>query len=320
MFKHTLGTLKNIFKGGMGAKGRGGLAATYLGAGFGVSAYAEHVGEEKRNYYGEERYNSYYGNAAESISGAAKLAGMYYGLGAVMGRDPINRGLNTFRHLKAKGANRLNAAQNYMANRAANKRIGGKAADIRSREPHYWLSGDRNRSYKHRPRNKLSNITERARYVNEEALPGRMSSRSRKDPYSLEDIKKLKQTPRLGLRHLALYGSTALGAGWSSSMAENSASNLMGTAIGAGVVGAAGLTTFGLGYGAYKLGGKSMLQGSAVMGAAGAAGYMAAVRNNNPTAEGTITSFDKYNESGVSRMNFSTAGLVQALHNNNRRF
>jgi hypothetical protein len=54
-----------------------------------------------------------------------------------------------------------------------------------------------------------------------------------------------------------------------------------------------------------------------VAGAGGYAGYLVASRPTNAAAEGTITSFDQRN--ALQRMNYSTAGLVQALHNINRR-
>ena len=143
--------------------------------------------------------------------------------------------------------------------------------------------------------------------------------------YSSSDIKNLKSAPRVGPLQAAAWSSAlgvpALGSvyllGWMGattvggvrgrmSKGKTAASAVMGyagnmvgkTAVSLGRAGRAGVVAAGAGY----------------------LGYTVGTRNNNTTAEGTITEFDRYNSAGVSRMNFSTAGLVQALHNNNRKF
>lgn len=57
-----------------------------------------------------------------------------------------------------------------------------------------------------------------------------------------------------------------------------------------------------------------------VIGAGAGLGAAFGGNNQNRFVEGNITSFKRHNESGVRRMNFSTAGLVQALHRTNSNF
>lgn len=57
-----------------------------------------------------------------------------------------------------------------------------------------------------------------------------------------------------------------------------------------------------------------------VIGAGAGLGAAFGSNNQNRFVEGNITSFKRHNESGVRRMNFSTAGLVQALHRTNSNF
>lgn len=237
-------------------RSRAGKGAAYLGAGMGAAAYIEHAANIKKNYYGQERYDSYYGSGAETLAGGAKMLGAWYGLGALFGRDPISRGINSFKYRKAQ--------------------LASTSFDV-----------------------------------------GTLSFRPKASRYSSSDIKNLSQKPRLGPRHLALYGAAAMGGG------TVSPEVMGGTLIGAGVL-SGGAIVGAMGYGGTKLlGARGMLHagvGAGIIGGAGALGYSVATRNNNPAAEGSITSFDRYNSSGVRRMNFSTAGLVQALHNNNRKF
>tara|TARA_R110002074_G_scaffold402324_1_gene607016 strand:+ start:50034 stop:50861 length:828 start_codon:yes stop_codon:yes gene_type:complete len=266
-FSQTFDMAKS-FAGGSTIKGRVGRAAGYLGAGYGTSAYIDHKVEEKKNYYGEKRFNTYFGEGAGSaLSGTAKMAGMWYGGWAMLGRDPLARGLNTLKYNKARAASTN------------------------------W--GDLITHPFSKPRSKASH-------------------------FSNDFIKNLKNTPRLTARHAVLYGSMAIGGGAASSaVAENASAQMSALAIGAtaGAVGG-GLALLG-GWGARKMMGRAGFMhaatGAGIIGAAGAGGFAAAQANNNPIAEGSITDFSRANSSGVSRMNYSTAGLVQALHNNNRR-
>jgi len=260
-----IGELGRRAAGGSTFKGRVMRGAGYLGAGYGAAGLIQHQADIKRNYYGQERYDQYYGSGAETLSGIAKGAGMWYGAFALLGRDPIARTINSAKYYKAKIAS-----------------------------------------------TKWSDIWEQPL-----GLP-----RTKASAYTSSDIKKLSQNPRVGplqaMAWASMAGAPEVGAVIGMGMMGTGIMGSMGR-----MRGGRGAPT-GVGFAATpgKWGARlsSMGTGAAVMGAGGYLGYMGAQRPDNVTAEGTIRSFDRYNSAGVSRMNYSTAGLVQALHRNNRKF
>jgi hypothetical protein len=132
----------------------------------------------------------------------------------------------------------------------------------------------------------------------------------------LEDrLKKLKKAPRFGVTSMLIAANLA-GTNISSVLSNIPAGDITKYSVmGLGAVGA-----IGVGWAA-----KKFLPGSTIMGfgataAGGYLGYKVGGAHNHTTAEGNIIDFRAANESGVSRMNFSTAGLTLALHKNNRKF
>lgn len=129
--------------------------------------------------------------------------------------------------------------------------------------------------------------------------------------YGKVDI--LRKTPRIGTVYRTAIASAALGysTGLLGLVLEKGPQIIAGgTAIG---------VPLGIGYGIHKA--KGYLP-AAIAGVAGYATYASSsVIKKNMTAEGTITDLSYMNSGGgVSKMNFSTAGLVQALHNANRKY
>lgn len=120
----------------------------------------------------------------------------------------------------------------------------------------------------------------------------------------------LKNAPRLGYKYGIALGSTLLGGGIIDAISSLSPEAIAGT-VG---VGAAA----GIGYMVHKAKGYAP---AAIAIGAGYATYASTARiKSNMPGEGTITDVSRMNSSGVSKMNFSTAGLVQALHNANRKY
>jgi hypothetical protein len=121
---------------------------------------------------------------------------------------------------------------------------------------------------------------------------------------------RLGKSPRLGLMYS--MSAAALVTGTGASIAQLAVSKSAGLALGS-------VAALGLGYAVHKAKGYAP---AAIAGAAGYATYASSsVIRKNMTAEGTITDLSYMNSGGgVSKMNFSTAGLVQALHNANRKY
>lgn len=137
-------------------------------------------------------------------------------------------------------------------------------------------------------------------------FPG-FKPRMKASSYSASDMAKLKGAPRFG-KFSALYLSTLMGAnpGALLGMVPHGTMTLA-AGVGAGYIGAAAVRHLGF--------------AETVATAAGAyAGYKVGSSYNNISPEGNIVDFRTYNADGVSRMNFSTAGLSLALHSNNRRY
>lgn len=62
-----------------------------LGATVGINNLIDVQQSNRRAYYGEERYNSMYGDNVESAKTAISAFGLYVGASAILGRDPISR-------------------------------------------------------------------------------------------------------------------------------------------------------------------------------------------------------------------------------------
>ena len=300
-----LGDIGKKLTAGSSWHGRIGRGLSYFAAGQGASAIITHKADEVRNYYGDKSYDSQFGSGAETLAGTASAIGTYYGVFALAGRDPMARIKNTFKLSSAKHQNRIHAK--------VSGRLNARASNILGREDHHTLlytGPQRAFRFKRKP----TEILTRGRHVNEDSMNRRINKYKLHSP---DDIKKLADTPRADPLRLMMWASwTGLLPG-----ATQGTTSWIGETIGATAgVGASVVGGFAAGYAITKMGASKSLIGTAVMGGAGYMGYRTATRDNNAAAEGTISSFDRYNDTGVSRMNFSTAGLVQALHNKNRRY
>jgi hypothetical protein len=319
-----VGFAKRFF-GNASIKGRIGRSAMYFTGGTIASKYIEAKADEARNYYGDERYTSRFGSGKETLSNSAFGLGAWFAIGGLTGRDPIVRMMNSSKLYSAKASNfmtRMGARRDVRRNSRVSDRLHRRADSIRGREDHHTLVYQDHMQpgkKRYRDRNKKTTpILSRSRYVNEDALQRRIDSRSvtpRAERYSPDDIKNLSKVPRVGpLQVLSWSTMAGIGAqGTSSYISQGTVTAPVAVAGGfaAGFAATNMISKFGVG--------RSAL-GAGIIGTAGYAGYLAGERNNNPAAEGTIQMFERHNESGVRRMNYSTAGLVQALHNNNRKF
>jgi hypothetical protein len=127
-----------------------------------------------------------------------------------------------------------------------------------------------------------------------------------------KEIAKLKSTPRLLTKKNVKIAASIAGGGGALSFISEKASPM---AVPYGIAGAAA------GYAGYQVAKSAGIGGTMLAVGAAAATYASVNRLSNALpAEGNIIDFSTQNSGGVSKMNFSTAGLVQALHAANRKY
>lgn len=257
------------------------------GAAYGsFSALTRSFENQQKSYYGEERYNQYYGSGADLVRGGAFAATAYFGGFALLNRDPITRTISQIKYGSAK-----------LAKRSAISALGKPKELLKERE--YGKN--------------LYMMHQRSFYNAEAATYNAALAKRRKAIDRLYDpkIEKLGKSPMLQnpfyLIRTGLLASTFLGYG--TSMAENP---LVQGAVGLGVLGA----------GTYAIRKAKGTVPTAITLGAMAATYGSISRiKKSQVAEGTITDMSYASApSAVSKMNFSTAGLVQALHSANRKY
>jgi hypothetical protein len=133
------------------------------------------------------------------------------------------------------------------------------------------------------------------------------SRKIQKRMYLDSEYEKATSGARLTKKYLAvnaiMIASTSLGLAGPAAIAAQ---------VGVGAAGLAGAA--GLGVAAVKAPATM-----ATLGVGGYVGWQVATHHNSTMAEGNIIDMRQYSDSAVRRMNYSTAGLVQALHNNNRK-
>lgn len=280
--------------GGSTIKQRALIGGGFFGAASLTGSYYDAVERQLSAYYGEEKYQEQYAAGVRSEKGMATFALKAQGVMGILGRDIISRGIGSLKYFSSfeRGVKTVRGAAIY-------KRRGGPG----SLDPRRELVGYSDKTIK--------------------TLP--------KPTTSYGDM------PRIGLGTLAFGAGMALneytGAGVSPLAMGAAGAGLSALLFAGGKGTTMALTTkndparareFGMvgkgkaARGAFIL--KRLGMTAAIMGAGGAAGYAQTATRNAPLAEGNIIDFSRHNESGVQRMNFSTAGLVQALHRSNSRY
>lgn len=275
MLKGEPAAAKN-FIGKSSVKQRVGLAGAYFGTSFIANKIIGHHAEQERAYYGDARYDSYYGQASESLQGLIGAAGMVLGGLALIDRDPISRIRNSYRY-------------RFGRERQLYNRLGKRGTRLESEQA----------------RSSFDSATG-TRLQSTEAF----TNQSRMGVVQ-KKLQSIGKAPRMGPLSL-IIAAGVLGQSTIGTILNTPYVGVGAAALGGAVVGGVGVKMLaGIG------GGSGMVAATA---AGGAAGWALGSRFNNPTAEGNIIDFRDYNEQGVSRMNFATTGLVQALHKNNRKY
>lgn len=258
------------------------LGAAYAAPAWIGSKMIENFADQQRNYYGESRYNSYYGNGLDTVTGALAAGGILGAGLAAIDRDPISRARNSYRYHFAKERKLLRRTRNTPEYGGFGLRHPGRVD--RSSPPRFSPS---------------TGFTDRHYGSRISFLEGRLEN--------------LRRRPKLGIMSASILAA-ATGASPLNYFLNNDAANkvITGTAVGgASLVG---------GWAAYKMISAGGAGAIAATAAGGYVGYLAGSRHLNNTPEGNIIDFGAYNDAGVARMNFSTSGLTLALHNSNRKY
>ena len=283
---------------------RGLSAAAFVGAGYAASGIIQNAAQQERAYRGKSMYDSMYGDSANSASSLAIGAGYFFGAESLFGVNPVQgvmRYHKKTKHLKAdmrkarRRANDLNAwnptdpKKRHKDKRKPDYSNAVDPKDPRRRQQYedYLVRGDRDKTlYGPQP-------LEAERYIRAQ----RVADAGVHKRHGIHLI------PGLSTGLVAAGGILALQSPY-----------MAGTAA----VGVSTMLTLGA---SKKL--RGIIRNNPGKIAAGAATVVtgAAIGVNRPlypSAEGNIESVVEDKQSPISKLNYSTAGLVQSIHNNRR--
>lgn len=337
----AFGQAKKILSGDKAAKAKSfsysgigtriGLTSAYMGAGTAASALLGSFESQQRSYYGEERYNQYYGSGASFAKNIVFGATAYTAFGGVLGRDPLTKLFNTTAAYGGKaigkGAGMLDTM--FIANNRTSFRVMSQSRGTLARmpeAPRFSSVLDRSKFQNTKKYNKaVSNLRKKGtpltELLGEEGYTllqgpnvrfGKKGALSKTSDYFNKVGEKYMNSPKFG--YLAAFGVAAYSGG---------TSLLSVTLEQAGPIGVAGVAasipaTY-LAGAIHKA--KGTVPAAITLGAMAATyGSISRIKKSQ-VAEGTITDMSYASApSAVSKMNFSTAGLVQALHSANRKY
>ena len=310
-------------------------AAGIITGGYIGGAVMRNITEERKAYYGEEMYASRYGDVGETAAGLIETAGLVFGGGAALGITPISgaarfgkkvfgkRGLITGARIGIRGFVRHGGSKILAIPSKIRASISGRTARenfLDRFKPHMTGTGrppKRRREVKSQRRSRqqerLARETEQAARKERLARDGydenlnRLPERKKRAEKSYKKAIKLKNANQDFLGPITKMAVLTGTAGLAGSLVLGQEPTLL----------AAGAATSL----AIKSAGfiKRHPAGVALTAATFASG--AAIGMNitpSPAAEGNIEEVIPARQSAIRRLNYSTAGLVQSIHNNRR--
>ena len=282
--------------GGSSIKQRALIGGGFFGAASLTGSYYDAVERQLSAYYGEEKYQEQFAAGVSGRKGMATFALKVQGFMGLLGRDLISRSMNTSKYFTAAKSRLIPVGSKYEQpiNMGTLKPQRGVRRTIYKVNPNY--TGYRGK-YGDMPRLGLGTLALGAGFALNEYAGTEVS------PFALGIV-------GAGVSSLV---TTLLGARKFSKMAVGVKGD-PARAREFGLVGKAGTKEES------KFIRKRLAMTATIMGGGFAAGAVHGATRNAPLAEGNIIDFSRHNESGVQRMNFSTAGLVQALHRSNSRY
>jgi hypothetical protein len=310
---------------------RVGLTSAYMGAGTAASALLGSFESQQRSYYGEEKYNQYYGSGASVAKNIVFGVTAFTAGGAVFGRDPLTKLFNTTAAYggKAIGKGLGMIDKMFFANNRTSFRVIPQSPGTLPRmpgAPRFRSALDRSKFSNTKDYNKaVSGLRKKGisliQQLGEEGFSllkgpnvrfGKKGALSKTSDYFNRVGEKYMDTPKFG-RFTAAAVATLIGG-------NTFLSKTLDTAGPMGVLGAAAVVPASYLAGAIHKA-KGAVPTAITLGAMAATyGSISRIKKSQ-VAEGTITDMSYASApSAVSKMNFSTAGLVQALHSANRKY
>ncbi|MHA2063495.1 MAG: hypothetical protein ACXABY_03845 [Candidatus Thorarchaeota archaeon] len=289
-FTKMIGAAKSINAGT--AARRVGAGAAYISGGYALSAGVANQAQMARAYYGETEYTRRFGDQFDRMGGMARTAGWIGGITAFLGKGPVSMMMTPFKDVGRLGRRMQLGAVSFSHARKLRKAYPG-ATSIRTSYRQAL------RDYK--PGARAVALQDEAAFARSptELARGYREARRAYRTYA-------KASPLW--KNTAVLGTAALG-GYTFSESLGG----YGPAI---VGGAVGLR---LGVPMAKAAGRRPLLTGGIVGATAAGGMFGARTPMYASAEAGNISYRLNDEpSALSRMSFSTSGLVQSLHHNRR--
>jgi len=303
-----------------GAAKRAPLAAAYVGGGQLLSSMIDAKSRRAKAYYGESEADRRFGNYHETAGTTARWAGYLLGGAAMFKMDPISglgaRGAafsarrGVARSLKSERANLASSRMNDIFSAKAGKGYSRLSRNVYKVGTHPARPASYDRAYRFREGRKKRLYTRRQ----EIDLSSGRAARSAGDSPTTRAISSevTSLTSRLGKMRSPYTGlGQRLGVGLVAGAATGGflaghSPTLMATIPASAVLGIGSLW--------WKFKGPMTVgMGAIGLGAASSAG-----RPMYPAGESGNISVSHNKQSTVARLNYDTAGLTQALHNNRR--
>lgn len=325
--------LTNLFRGAasvpMGAlklatRGRTGQATAAVAGGFLASSYLSHLSGVKKNYYGEKEYQSQYRGGIDTAASLAPYAGGALGLSMLLGGGSVpGRISNTGKRMVLRPAysiaSRMSPVNFSVSGNAASSASSlFNAATTSNRRLSLFTGRERQRSFRFRSerrQNPKYRVTSDP-YTESIGVQNRAGSPSFDTSESVAGrFVRYYDNIGPGIMPLVLLNATSAGTSLGLKTAAVSVMSAPGTtaAVVGGIVGTTALKV------ASQIGGMEGFVGMGAIGAAATAGVYAGSRLPVRSAgEGHISDFRVNAQSTSGKMDFNTAGLVQAMHYNRR--
>jgi hypothetical protein len=312
-------------------------AAGFYAAGQIGGAFIENRAEMQRSYRGEESYTAMYGTSAQTAASLVRGAGTILGIQSLLGVNPVQgtiKGVGDYRKFR-----RANAVYKRAVKREASYAKLGRPVAPGATDPIRQTAGARaarraearggRRRARSERRQQELNIRKEARlaskgpgsrratereYLNRGSVVPRSPQRKyAQDRLARADKRRLRHQNFLtGINASPLsYAGLGLAAGVG---VIAGADNPYALGITAGI-GAIGIAASPVG----RFIARNPLESVATAGVLTAGAAVGMSRQHYVAAEGNISDVSYARESPVSKLNYSTAGLVQSIHNNRRR-
>lgn len=304
-------------------------AAGFYAAGQIGGAFIENRAEMERAARGKESYDAMYGTSAQTAASIVRGAGTFLGVQSLFGISPIQEGVATvkrFKNFRIARAVQKRAVQREATYAKLGRPVAPGATDpIRQTAGaraarRAEARGGRRRARSERRQQELNRRKETRRRATEREYLNRGSvvPRSPQRIYAQNRLKRANQ--RLDASNI--FGANFLAAGGIAAAAGFATGSLyMGLPA---TVALTALVTevpkaFPMTRAAGRFIAKYPISSTLGVGALATGAAIGMSKTHYPAAEGNISDVSYSRESATTKLNYSTAGIVQSIHNNRRK-